>query len=233
VYPTFVIVTFVGVMVLLLTKVIPGMTDILTETGQELPLYTKIVIGLSKLFTEYGLYMLVGLVIGGVFFWRSQRTEAGRFRLDQFKLVVPYAGHLFRMLYLSRISDNMHTMLVAGIPMLRAIETTSSVVGNRVYKLILAESAEAVKGGMSVSEAFGRYKEMPIIVVQMVRVGEETGELGKILKTLADFYRREVDNAVDALVSLIEPALIIFLGGGVGVVVASVLIPIYNIATAM
>jgi type IV pilus assembly protein PilC len=233
VYPAFVVVTFIGVMILLLTKVIPGMTAILTETGQQLPLYTRAVIGVSKFFTNYGLYMLILLVVGGILLWRSQKTEEGRLRLDTLKLAIPYVGHLFRMLYLSRLADNMHTMLISGIPMLRAIETTSSVVGNRVYQMILAECVEAVKGGTAVSDAFGRYQEMPVILVQMIRVGEETGELGKILKTLADFYRREVDNAVDALVSLIEPALIILLGGGVGIVVASVLIPIYNIATGI
>ncbi len=234
VYPAFVICTFVGVMLLLLWKVIPSLSEILIASGQELPLYTRIVIGVSDFFANYAVFIFAGIAIGVFFLWRSLKTERGQFAFDRFKLSVPYVGHLYRMLYLARLSDNLHTMLISGISMLRALESTATVVSNRVYQNALLEIATAVRGGVSVSEAFARYpEEMPTILVQMVRVGEETGELGNILKTLADFYRREVNTAVDALVSLIEPALIILLGGGVGIVVASVLIPIYDIATGM
>ena len=234
VYPAFVILTFVGVMILLLTRVIPGLSEILTSSGQSLPLYTRVVLGLSDFVARFGIFLLI-LFVGLVFFiWQRMRTASGREAVDRFKLSIPYIGHLYRMLYLARLSDNMHTMLLAGIPMLRAIETSSAVVANEVYRSVLEDAAEAVKGGVSVSDAFARHPDvMPNILVQMVRVGEETGELGTILKTLADFYSREVNNAVDALVSLIEPALIIVLGGGVGIVVASVLIPIYDIASGV
>jgi len=104
-------------------------------------------------------------------------------------------------------------------------------VGNAVYEQILKKAAEDVRGGSSVSEAFGGYKEMPGIVVQIIKVGEETGELSSILETLSKFYRREVNNAVDVLVGLIEPALIILLAVGVGLILSSVLIPVYNLAS--
>lgn len=234
VYPVFVVITFVGVMLLLLWKVIPSLSEILISSGQELPLYTRIVLGVSDFFANYTLFLFGGLAIGAVLFARSIRTEAGRMAFDHFKLSVPYVGRLYKMLYLARLSDNMNTMLLSGITMIRSLESTAGVVSNRVYQQALIEIAESVRGGTSVSDAFSRYpEEMPGILVQMIRIGEETGELGNILKTLADFYRREVNNAVDALVSLIEPALIILLGGGVGIVVASVLIPIYDIATSV
>jgi type IV pilus assembly protein PilC len=126
----------------------------------------------------------------------------------------------------------MNTMVFSGIPMTRAIEVTAAVVGNSVYKDILDESLVAVKSGSSLSQSLSQYEEIPGILVQMIRVGEESGELGSILKTMAKFYQREVINAVDTLVDLIEPIMIVLLGLGVGVLLASVLIPIYNIANS-
>lgn len=120
-------------------------------------------------------------------------------------------------------------MLGSGIPVVRAIEVTSDVVDNVVFEDILLQAATDIKGGKQVSAALREHEEIPGIMVQMMRVGEETGELGNILKTLSDFYRREVHNAVDTLVDLIEPAMIVLLGVGVAFLLASVLMPIYNI----
>jgi type IV pilus assembly protein PilC len=127
----------------------------------------------------------------------------------------------------------MNTMLSSGIPIVRALELTSNIIDNKIYQGILENSMEAVKGGKTLSESLSNHpREIPGIMVQMTRVGEETGEVGTILKTLADFYTREVKTAVDSLVSLIEPIMIVMLGGGVAVLLASVLVPIYNIAGA-
>jgi type IV pilus assembly protein PilC len=231
VYPAFVVFTFMSVMVLMLTVVIPKISAIILDSGQEIPVYTKIVIGLSKFFVSYGIFLLVAIIIGAFFMYRFGRTEAGKETFDDVKLKLPFFKGLFQKIYLSRISDNMNTMLVSGIPMIRALELTSSVVGNSIYKKLLEESMEQVKGGRSVSDSLADKKVIPGIMIQMIKVGEETGELGKILKTLSLFYRREVVNAVDTLVDLIEPAMIVLLGLGVGFLLASVLIPIYNISS--
>lgn len=231
IYPAFVIFTFVVVMVLMLTVVIPKISTILTESGQEIPLYTKVVIGMSQFMVNYGIFILVAAIVGGFFFYRFLQTETGKSSLDDAKLKVPFVKNLYQKLYLSRISDNMNTMLVSGIPMIRALELTSGVVGSQVYKKVLDDATEAVKGGRSVSEALSEKKIIPGIMIQMIKVGEESGELGKILKTLSAFYSREVINAVDTLVDLIEPAMIVLLGLGVGFLLASVLIPIYNISS--
>jgi type IV pilus assembly protein PilC len=124
----------------------------------------------------------------------------------------------------------MDTMLSSSIPIVRAIELTSAVVGNRVFENILKDIAESVKGGSSLSDAFSKHKEIPSIMSGMIRVGEETGSVGNILKTLGRFYNREVNEAVDTMVSLIEPIMIIILGLGVGILLSSILMPIYNIA---
>jgi type IV pilus assembly protein PilC len=123
-------------------------------------------------------------------------------------------------------------MVASGIPMVRSLEITAAVIGNEVYKGIVLNALEDVKNGKVLSEALNKHKEMPGIIVGMVRVGEETGRLEKIMKTLASFYEREVQQTVDALIDLIEPAMIVLLGLGVGVLLAAVLIPIYNVSTA-
>lgn len=233
IYPAFVMFTFVVVMVLMLTAVIPKISAILISSGQEIPVYTRIVIGISDFLVNYGIFFLIAAIIGGFFLVRYLRTEEGARQFATIKISIPFFGGLFRKLYLSRLADNMHTMLVSGIPMVQAIEVTSTVINNQRYKDILDEAVISIKGGKSVSDSLGVYDEIPQIMTQMIKVGEESGELGNILKTLADFYRREVTNTVDTLVDLIEPAMIVTLGLGVGFLLASVLIPIYNISSAV
>lgn len=230
IYPAFVIGVFIAVMVLMFTLIIPKISVILLDSGQPVPIYTAIVFGISDFIINYGLLFLVVLVVLAFFFVRFLRTEEGRRAMGHFRLEVPYIGNLYQKLYLSVISDNLATMILSGIPMVRAIEVTANVVGNDVYKNILSESGVAVKSGSSLSTALTQYSEVPSILTQVIKVGEESGELGDILKTMAKFYQREVINAVDTLVSLIEPVMIVALGLGVGTLLASVLIPIYNIA---
>lgn len=230
VYPAFVIATFFGVMGLMLTVVIPKIAVILVESGQEVPIYTKIVLGISNAARSWPALVFVLLLAAGAV-WASfyGRTEQGRYFFDKLKLSIPVLGDLLRKLYLTRIADNLATMLGSGISMVRGLEICASVVGNAVYEEVLVNVLTDVRNGKSVSAAFSEHPEFPNIMVQMVRVGEESGELGSILKTLGNFYQREVMQAVDTMVGLIEPAMIILLGGGVGVLVASVLLPIYSI----
>jgi type IV pilus assembly protein PilC len=231
IYPAFVIFTFFVVMGLMFVVVIPKLSAIILDSGQEPPIYTKIVIALSNFFVDYGFLVIIFLILSGIWAWRLSATEKGKEYIDKMRLSIPAVGNLYKKLYLSRIADNMDTMLSSGIPIVRAIDITSDVVGSRVYQEVLKKVADGVKSGLSFSAAFERHKEqVPGIMVQMVKVGEETGSLGKILKTLADFYKREVDDAVDTLVGLIEPVMIVVLGLGVGVLLVSVLMPIYNLA---
>jgi type II secretory pathway component PulF len=233
IYPAFIVVTFITVMVLMFTMVIPKISGILTESGQEIPVYTQVVLGISNFLLQYGFVLLGVALIGGFFFVRFIRTPSGRMTYDQAMLGIPYISTLFKKLYLSRFADNMNTMLISGIPMVRALELTSTVINNKVYENILATAVEEVTGGRTLSESLSATPhEIPGIMVQMMKVGEETGEVGSILKTMSRFYTREVTTAVDSLVSLIEPLMIVMLGGGVAVLLASVLIPIYNIASA-
>ena len=232
IYPAFIVFTFFVVMGLMLTMVIPKISSILVESGQEIPIYTKVVIGISDFLVNYGVFLAIILAIGGFFLYRFIKTGPGKESLDQFKLSVPYLGDLYSKLYLARISDNLNTMLASGIPMVKSLELTKDVVDNELYQNAIAESVEDVKAGMPLSGSFEKHEVFPGIVVQLTKVGEETGNLGEILGTLAKFYQREVTNAVDTMVGLIEPIMIVMLAVGVGFLLASVLIPIYNISSA-
>lgn len=232
VYPAFVISIFFVVMGLMLTLVIPNIAAILTDSGQELPIYTRAVIGLSDFMVDYIGVILVLLGAAGAGIWHFKRTDAGERVFDEFIISIPYLGDLQRKLLLTRICDNMSTMLSSGISIVQALEVTADVVDNRVYKEILQATLTEVRGGRSFADAIGEYSEIPGILSQMAKVGEETGSLSTILNTLSNFYRREVNNAVDTLIGLIEPAMIVCLGLGVGVLLASVLMPIYNLTSA-
>lgn len=233
IYPAFIMVTFVGVMTLMLTLVIPKIGAILKDSGQELPFYTTIILGLSGFLVDYGIFILIALIIGGYFLFRYLQTPAGSITWSRFKFSIPYVGALYQKLYLARIADNMNVMLSSGISAVRALEITANVVEDHVYEGILRESIEGVKGGAPFSQTLARYSpgEIPGIFVQMLQIGEETGEMGNILDRLAKFYNREVNSAVDTLVSLIEPILIVALALGVGFLLAAVLLPIYNSAS--
>jgi type IV pilus assembly protein PilC len=232
VYPAFVVTIFIAVMSLMLTLVIPKIAQILTDSGQELPIYTKIVIGISNILVDYIGVILIALAAAGVGLWKFRQTEVGRRTFDEFIISIPYIGDLQRKLLLTRICDNLATMLGSGISMVQALEVTSDVVDNRIYQEIIQNALIEVKGGRSFADSIAEYPEIPGVLTQMVKVGEETGSLSDILTTLANFYRREVNNAVDTLIGLIEPIMIVMLGLGVGVLLASVLMPIYNLTSA-
>ncbi len=235
IYPAFIMLTFVGVMTLMLTVVIPKIGGILTDSGQELPMYTKIILGFSTFLIDYGIFIIIAIIVGSYFIWRYIQTPVGHMAISRLQLSLPYVGQLYQKLYLARIADNMHVMLTSGIAVVRALEITAEVVENDVYEGILHEATEQVKGGLPLSQAVARYSpgDIPAIFAQMIQIGEETGEMGTLLERLAKFYNREVNAAVDTLVSLIEPALIVALALGVGFLLAAVLLPIYNTASAL
>ncbi len=232
VYPAFVISIFIGVMGLMLTLVIPNIARILVDSGQELPIYTKIVIGLSNFLVDYMAFILIALAGGSVGLWRFMKTELGKRTYDELMISLPVLGDLQKKLLLTRICDNMSTMLSSGVSIVQALEVTADVVDNMVYKDIIDATLVEVKGGRSFADTIAEYPEIPGVLSQMAKVGEETGSLASILETLSNFYRREVNNAVDTMIGLIEPAMIVCLGLGVGTLLASVLMPIYNLTNS-
>ena len=145
---------------------------------------------------------------------------------------MPIFGTLLKKIYLARFAETLSTLSSAGIAISQSLEITADVIGNAVYRRIILESNEAVRKGGNISAVFARYPEILPMVTQMITIGEQTGKLDTILKQVAKFFTEEVNRAFDNLVNLIEPILIVVLGAGVGILVAAILLPIYNLVNA-
>ncbi|MBI2451199.1 MAG: type II secretion system F family protein [Parcubacteria group bacterium] len=230
IYPAFVLTGFFIVAAIMIVVIVPKITGVLLESGQELPFSTSLILGVSTFLRYAGLPLLI-LLIGGVILLVNL-IQVPRFRkiFDAFLIDVPILGDLFRKIYLARFANSLGTLMTGGLPIIQAMQISADVVGNSVYKEIILSAGEAVRGGRFISAVFDVSPEIPPLVTQMIAVGEKTGKLDQILTSLAKFYRREVDAALDVLVSLIEPVLIVILGIGVGFLVAAVLVPVYNLA---
>ena len=233
IYPTFVIATFIVIMIAMFTFVIPKMSAMFAEEGADLPMITKIVLSISNIFAHYGIVFFSLAVVFGWFFYRWAQTKEGTRKIDEIKIKLPVVKHLYQGIFLQRLADNMNTMLSSGVPIVRSIEITADVVENTVYRDLLLRVAEKVQNGTAFSKALYDEELVSNILVQMVHIGEETGELGFILKNLSVFYKRELDNSIDGVVGLIEPAMIVGLGLAVGILVASVLLPMYSLGDAI
>ncbi len=234
-YPAFILGAFVLIAVLMLIFVVPTLAGFLQEAGQELPWTTKLIVGASD-FMRVWWWLLLILVAGGAsyLYYAVKNLPAARYRWDALKLKLPIFGkRIFQKIYVARIAENLSTLIQGGLSILQALQVTSEVVGNSVFKDIVAEAKEEVRIGNTLSSSLMKHKEIPVLVSQMVATGEQTGSLDIILKKLAQFYSKEIDSTVDTLSQLIEPVLIVLIGGGVAVLVASILMPIYNIASSM
>ncbi len=232
VYPGFILSSFLIVATLMLIYVVPNLMAVLLETGGQLPLTTRILVGTSN-FVRGWIWLLIIILVGlFVGFSRFIKTPQGRKLWDEFKLKVPLFGKLLQKMYLARFSENFSTLLRGGLPILEGLEISGQVVGNTVFSQLIEAAREEVKTGGNISAVFEKDKKnIPPTVVQMLKVGEKTAKLDEMLERLASFYRGEVDRTVNNLTQLIEPFLIILLGAGVAFLVASILMPIYNITS--
>ncbi|MDQ5957254.1 MAG: type pilus assembly protein PilC [Patescibacteria group bacterium] len=232
-YPGFVIATFFVVMIIMTIFVIPKLSEMLTSQGQELPLMTKIIMSFSQFIIDYWWAVIPMLIIGAYYLTLYIKTPEGRAYFDTIKLKIPLLSKLYKKLYLSRFADNINTMISSGVPIVQSLQITSDVVDNYVFKKMFERVAEKVKDGKLLSIALADEEMIPNIMVQMTRIGEETGELGYMLSSIAKFYKRELEQTIDSTIALIEPIMIVVLGLSVGILMASILLPIYNIASSI
>ncbi len=231
-YPIFIIVVMIAAAIIMLVFLIPKLTGILTESNQQLPLVTRVIIGMSDFMQRY-IWFLLPMAVGiGFGITRFLNTDQGKRLWDRLSLKLPVVGPLLQKMYLSRFAENLSTLIMGGLPIGSALQVTGDVVGNSIYREIIYGAKEAVKRGESISSVLATHREIPSLVTQMISVGEKTGRLDSILMNVTNFYRREVDVMVEGLVALIEPFIIVILGAGVFVLVAAVLLPIYNLASA-
>lgn len=229
-YPAFVVSVAIIIGFLVITVILPKLTGIIKELNVEIPWYTKVIMFVGDFMAVYWWAVLIVIfgIIGGFIYYI--KTEAGRHEWDQAQLKIPIIGNLLRSIYLARFADNFSLMMVSGIPIVRALVVVSDVVGNSVYQAVILKSADEVKTGGHISSVLLRSPDIPSIVSQMVRIGEETGKLGEVLKSVTRFYEQEVEKVSRNLTTMIEPVMIVLLGIGVAIMVFAILLPIYNIA---
>lgn len=229
-YPGFILFVFSVVVLAMIFFVIPQLAQVLKETGQDLPFLTEKLLDLAEFLRKWGLVLISGLLllISGLF--QYYLTGKGKRFFDRFFLSLPGIGDFLKKLYLSYLAENLSTLIAGGLPITQALDTTAAIVGNDVYKQILADTQARVRKGESISSAFQRYPQaFPPLFVQMAVVGERAGKLDTALMNTGSFYRKEVDRALDNLTGLIEPVLIAFLGLMVGGLVIAILMPLYQI----
>jgi type IV pilus assembly protein PilC len=229
VYPVAILVFSIVVAIFLLWKVIPIFASIFTELGAELPMLTAAVIALSRFVQKYIIFIflgIIGLVVGFRYF---RKTEQGRWTTDRLVLKIPLFGQLLRKVSISRITRTLSTLVSGGVPMLEALRITSSTAGNIILESAMMGARQKVAEGKSLTESFKETGQFPFMLIQMVSVGEATGTLDEMLSKLADFYDEEVDASVSALLSVMEPVLMIFVGGLVGSLVISMYLPIFSL----
>lgn len=228
IYPAFIVCGFFIALFIMMIFVIPQLTNVLEESGQKLPFFTNVIIGTSGFMRSYWYMLLFFIVGGGIFFPRYIRTKTGKEIWDRLQLKLPIFGGILQKVYLFRFTESLSTLIEGGISITRALSIARDITGNSVYKVILNEALEEVKRGGTIGGALSGHPEIPPLVTQMVVVGEQAGKLVSVLRNVARFYQRDVDNAVDNISSLIEPVLIVAIGLGVGALVAGILLPIYN-----
>ncbi len=232
-YPIFILGALIVVGIMMMIFVIPQLTDVLTAGGQELPMTTKLLIGTSD-FLKTKWWVLLILGIAGFVAYRSvERTDQGKDVIDRAKLKFPIFGGIFQRIYLVRFARSLSTLVASGIPITRALEIVADVMGNRLYKKLTLETITAIEAGKSISTVFSTSRDIPPMLTQMMNVGETTGKLDYILEKLANFYSRELENSVANLVSLIEPLILVVMGVAVALLVVSVLLPMYNLSSAI
>ncbi len=234
IYPLVIMCLFVVVAIAMMIFVIPQLTAVLQETGGKLPFTTKLLIGASAFLKKW--FWLVGLFVAALVVGLSKfiKTETGRRTLDILKLKIPIFKSLFQKIYLTRLAENFKTLIVGGIPILKALDITALVIGNKVYERIINEAKEEVRVGKTISSAFANHpKQITPMFTQMLGVGEKTAELGLILDKIASFYQQEVDRNVANMTQLIEPFMLLFLGVAVAFLVSAILLPIYNFASGL
>ncbi|MDA3802592.1 MAG: type II secretion system F family protein [Patescibacteria group bacterium] len=231
IYPIFVVAGLVAVGIVLMVYVIPNITSILTQTGAQLPLSTRIVIATSNFLKNYFIGILIFLVL--VFFGirAYTRTYGGKLFFDTLKLKMPIFGKLFKYIYIMRFSRSLSTLLKGGVTITKSLEIVAEVVGNIIYKELILDTLESINDGNSFSEEFEKSDYMPKMVPQMIAVGERTGKIDSVLDKINDFYTRESDNMLNNLGKLMEPIIMVIMGVGVGIMVAAVLLPMYNLAS--
>ncbi len=233
-YPIIVFFALVIVIFVMMVWIIPNLVKIYEETNVELPFFTRLVMGVSHFFQSHWIliiFLFFGTIASFVL-WKG--SPYGKPVWDKIKIKFPILGVILKKYYLARFADSLSTLVKGGLPIIKSLEVAKSVVGNTVYQRIIANAIDVVKRGGTISSVFKNYKsDIPPMVTQMVAIGERSGKLDSSLKTISNFYNREVQTSMDNLVTIIEPFFIVFLGVVVAILLVAILMPMYNLTSVI
>lgn len=229
VYPAIVVVVIIGVIIFMLTTVLPQVELLYNDLNQSLPFITAAMLAVSRVIISLW-WLLIILLIAGVYFLRRYvDTDAGRYAFDRFKTSIPLFGKLFKKLYMARFSRTGSTLMSTGVPMLEMMRITADAVNNVHVRDATLKAAEKVKGGKALSESIQDDPNFLSLVPQMIRIGEQSGAIDKMMDKTAVFYENELDNEIKTISTTIEPVLMVVLALVAGTMVGAILIPVYGL----
>jgi len=233
IYPIVVLSVAIAVIIILMTFVIPIFASLFASVGAKLPALTMDVIAFSDFMKSYILYIIIAgaLIIFALKAYRKR--ESGRRNIDRLILKIPLIGVLLKKVAIARFARTFSTMIESGVPILAGLDIVSRTSGNKVIEDTIMQAKQDVSAGATLSVSLSKTDLFPPLVIQMVMVGEKTGNLDAMLTKVADYYDEDVDNAVNNLTQMLEPALIIFLGVVVGTLVVAMYLPIFNLGQAI
>ncbi|MCA9308855.1 type II secretion system F family protein [Candidatus Saccharibacteria bacterium] len=231
VYPIIVTAVIVAVVVFLLTTVVPQIELLYKDFNKELPFLTSVLIGIAKFITNFWWLIIAILLVGGFFFRQWLKTSAGTIFADRLKLKIPLFGDLYVKLYMARFSRTGQTLIASGVQMLEMLRITARAVDNVHVAKAITRASEKVKGGKALSESLKAEDVFLSLVPQMIKVGEQSGSIDKMMGKSASYYENELDNKIKTISTTIEPVLMVFLAIVVGGIVLAILVPVYNLAS--
>lgn len=231
IYPTVIMVTIVGVVALVMVFMIPAVKEIFTEFGSEIPMVTRILISISDFTVNYWwiVIILIGVLVGAFKYYVD--SPGGRTVWDNFVLTVPIFGRLNTDIELTTFTQTLYLLMSSGLPILEALELVSQSLTNVWFKNAVANAAVEVEKGSSLSLPLSREDKIPLIVSQMINVGEETGRVDEIMKKMGEYYSKEVDMMTNNLATMIEPIMLILMGGIVAFIAIAVYLPLFSLAS--
>lgn len=232
-YPAIVLVGMVVVMIVMMIFVVPQLSQIYKSFDIDLPLPTRIIVGLSDNFLILWPFFLGFGVVGSIIFRRWHKTEAGKLIFDDLLLRVPVFGKLIKQSTIAEFSRTLSLLVGAGTLVVEALHQTSDVAGNTLYKNAISGVAQAVEKGVGVGDALSGYTLFPPMLVQMAKIGEQTGKLDESLLRVSEYYEREVDQTTKTLATSMEPFIMVVLGGGVAFLMIAIITPIYSLTSAI
>jgi len=223
IYPTILIVAGVGAIVFLMTFVVPKLSGVFEGSGKAIPFITQVLLNTSTIMNQYWWSLGMGLIFAVLAFWLFLKSDFGRNLWDRLVLKIPIFGDLVRKIEMSRFSRTMATLLNSGVPVLQALNIVKSVINNRIIASAMVPLQEGLKSGQGISQPLQKENIFPPLAVHMIVVGEETGEMESMLVKVADIYDKEVDNAIQRMLKIFEPVLVLSIGGSIIFIVASIL----------